>query len=171
MCQLCDRPDLTMADHVEHVRALVAVDRFAVQSVQGSRTSAECSYTVGLTEQGLPELVVLAVRPTEAHRLLRAWGDYLLDDSLVLAGEALTWGPWTMEAVEVAQPAEHLVLASVLYGDRVRALQLAWCDSAGKWPWQPGHRARRAGQPLLGERAPCWCDEHRPDRLDVPPHV
>ena len=171
MCDLCDRPDLTMDAYLDELRDLVARGRFAVQSVEGSRTSAELSYTVGLTAYGLPELVVVALRPAEAHELLARWGDYLLDESLVLPGEALTSGPYVMEAVEVARPGDHLQVAAALYGDRVRALQLAWCDSAGRWPWQPGHRARRAGQPMLGERGPWYCDEHRPDRLDVPPHL
>jgi hypothetical protein len=66
----------------------------------------------------------------------------------------------------VEQPQEHLLMAARLYGDRVRGLQLAWADARGVWPWEPG---RRAGQPLLGRRAPGYCEEHRPDRLDVPP--
>jgi hypothetical protein len=61
-------------------------------------------------------------------------------------------------------------LAVAVHGPAVRALQLAWCDAAGRWPWEPGHRARRAGEPVLGRRAPWHCDEHRQDRLDVPPH-
>ncbi len=135
MCELCDRPDLTMADFLDHVRQVVASERFAVQCVEGSRTSPEFGCTVGLTAYGLPELVVVSLRPPEARRLLRLWGDYLLDDSLVLAGERLTSGPYVMEAVEVARPADHLRVAAALYGQRVRALQLAWCDSAGRWPW------------------------------------
>ena len=171
MCEMCDRPELTMDAYLDRLRDLVAEQRFAVQSVEGSTTTAELSYSVGLTAQGLPELVVLGLRPPEAHSLLVSAAEYLLDEALVLPGEALTCGPWVMEAVEVARPAEHLRVATALYGDGVRALQLAWCDSAGRWPWQLGHRARRAGQPMLGERAPAYCDEHRPDRLDVPPHL
>jgi hypothetical protein len=170
MCQLCDRPDLTMDAYLDAVRDRLTRDRFLVQAVSGSMTRAELSYTVGLTASGLPELVVLGVRAEEAQRLLTSWGEYVLDGSVVLPGEALTCGPWVMEAVAVARPTDHLRVAAALYGDAVRGLQLAWCDSAGRWPWQPGHRARRAGQPLLGERAPAYCDEHRPDRLDVPPH-
>lgn len=67
-------------------------------------------------------------------------------------------------------PEEHLLVAHRFYGDRLRALQLVWADAAGRWPWDPGHRARRAGQPVLGPRAPWYCQEHSPDRLDVPPH-
>jgi len=171
MCQLCDQPALTTEEYDDQIRALVGEHRFAIQAVGGSRCQAEFSYTVGLTAHGLPELVVTGVRAADASRLLRHWGDYLLDTSLVLPGETLESGPWLMEAVEVEQPQEHLFTAVRIYGEQVRALQLAWADQRGVWPWEPGHRARRAGQPLLGRRAPCFCDEHRPDRLDVPPSL
>lgn len=170
MCDLCNHPEMTMDDYLDHVRARLTRERFVLQSVLGSATEAECTYSIGLTAHGLPELIVMGRRPAEASRLVGLWGDYLLDQSLVLPGEALTSGPYVMEAVQVARPNEHLRVAVALYGPAVRALQLTWCDSAGRWPWQPGHRARRAGQPLLGERAPAYCEEHRPDRLDVPPH-
>lgn len=171
MCQLCDEPDLTTQEYDDRMRGLIDRHRFAIQSVGGSRCHAELSYTVGLTAHGLPELVVAGVRVADASRLLRQWGDYLLDTSPVLPGETLESGPWLMEAVEVEQPQEHLSTAIRIFGKQVRGLQLAWADSRGVWPWERGHRARRAGQPLLGRRAPFFCDEHRPDRLDVPPSL
>jgi len=170
MCDRCDQPDLTMDAYLARLRDRLTRERFLVQSVLGSATHAEYSYSIGLAKHGLPELVVLGVRPAEAVRLVETWADYLLDKSLVLAGERLGCGPFVMEAIEVERPEEHLQLAIALHGGPVRALQLAWADQGGRWPWEPGHQARRAGQPLLGARAPWYCEEHRPDRLDVPPH-
>jgi hypothetical protein len=170
MCEMRDQPDLTMDGYVSRIRELLTRQRFVVQGVTGSTDQAEMSYSVGLTAHGLPELIVLGVRHAEAQRLLHVWGDYLLDQSLVVPGEHLTCGPFVMEAVEVERPQDHLLLAELLYGPAVRALQLAWADHRGRWPWAVGHRARRAGQPVLGQRAPGYCDGHRPDRLDVPPH-
>lgn len=170
MCEICDRPDLTMDDVLSTIVDRIARHRFTTVSVEGARCTAEFSYTVGLTGHGLPELVVLAQRPETAVRLVQMWGDYLLDDSSVLPGELLRTGPWLLEAVQVSRPKEHLLVADQLYGADVRALQLVWADPRGRWPWEPGHRARRAGQPVLGDRAPQYCDEHAP-RLDVPPHL
>ena len=170
MCDRCDQPDLTMEVYVERLRDRLTRERFLVQSVLGSAREAEYSYSVGLAAHGPPELVVVGVRPAEAVRLVELWGNYLLDESLILPGETLGCGPFTLEAVEVEHPEQHLQLAVALHGGPVRALQLAWADSRGRWPWDPGHQARRAGQPLLGTRAPVYCHEHQPDRLDVPPH-
>jgi hypothetical protein len=169
---VCDQCDLSGPDDlVQRVQGAIARRGFGIVSVMGSARSPEFSYTVGLTEQGLPELVVLAVRPAEAVRLLDVWADYLREKSVVLPGETLESGPWLLEAVAVERPEEHLLVAHHLYGERLRALQLVWADDAGRWPWDPAHRAQRAGQPLLGARAPWYCEEHSPNRLDVPPHL
>jgi hypothetical protein len=126
--------DLTVDAYVDRVGTRLTRERFVVQSVEGSARNAEFSYSVGLTAHGLPELIVLGVRPADAHPLIPLWADYVLDESLVLPGETLRCGRFVMEVVEVARPAEHLALAAVLYGESVRALQLACADDAGVWP-------------------------------------
>ena len=171
MCDLCHDPKATPERVLDGIRADISAQRFTTVSIAGSARSAELSYTVGLTEHALPELVVTAVRHQQAVGLLRTWGDCLLDESAVLPGESLRDGWWVLEAVAVERPREHLLLADALYGQRLQGLQLAWADDRGLWPWEPGHRARRAGQPLLGRRAPQYCCEHSPTRLDVPPHL
>lgn len=171
MCDQCGMAQCNSDDVFERVEAAIATTGFGIVSVLGSARSAEFSYTVGLTEQLLPELIVTAVRPPDAVRLLDIWASYLTEKSAVLPGETLETGPWLLEAVAVDRPAEHLLIADSFYGERVRALQLVWADAAGRWPWEPGHRARRAGQPVLGERAAWYCPEHSPNVLDVPPHL
>lgn len=165
MCVRCDRPNLTTEAYGEQILQLVAQNRFAVQRVSGSRETAELAYTVGLTSHGLPELVITGLQAQKASRLLNHWADYLLDVSLVLPGETLEVRGSFFEAIEVAAPEDHLFVAVQLYGEVVRGLQLAWSDDRGRPPWHPGHRARRAGQPLLGERADLFCGEHRLDVL------
>lgn len=76
-----------------------------------------------------------------------------------------------MEAVEVERPHDHLFTASRLFGESLSALQLAWADARGYKPWEPEHRARKAGQPLLGKRALVFCHERRRDLLDVSAHL
>lgn len=171
MCTMCDRPDLTRDDVFDSIRAVIARRRFGVVGVEGSTREAEFSYTVGLTEHGLPELVVTGLRPDRATGLLEVWADYLLAGSVVLPGESLRTGRWVLEAVQVDRPEQHLLIADEFYGEGVRGLQLVWADPSGRWPWEPRFRARSAGQPLLGARAPWFCPEHARDRLDVPPHL
>lgn len=66
MCDLCDRPDLTGDDVLENISEQISRNRFTAVSVGGSRTAAEFSYTVGLTELGSPELIVTGLRSAGA---------------------------------------------------------------------------------------------------------
>jgi len=58
-----------------------------------------------------------------------------------------------LEVVRVDHPDAHLDIALALFGPEVRALQLVWADDRGHWPWHPGFRANKGGQPVLGRRA------------------
>lgn len=120
-----------------------------MRSVRGSVSAAECSCSVGLAAQGLPELVVVGVRSDDARQLVEPWGTYLLDESIVLPGEALVSGPFVMEAVEVERPEDHLGLAVAVYGCGVRVFS---------WPG-PTTGAGGRGKPGTGPGAPgsrCW---------------
>jgi hypothetical protein len=55
-----------------------------------------------------------------------------------------------VQFIEVEVPDVHLPVADALYGPSMRALQIVWRDDHGRWPWDPGHRAGRGGQPVLG---------------------
>jgi hypothetical protein len=121
-------------------------------------------YTVGLTERGLPEVVVYGLRLKTGMLVLDDLAGRLLDgveapdgvdvpDLLPdVAGTQLWDVSWLQDPLDAA---------SRLYGDRVRARQLVVPDGAGRPPWdddyetphlQPvlfvpptGHGPRRAG--------------------------
>lgn len=151
MCMRCDDPELSFDEYLDRVIVpLVRQNGWAVQGVSGRRPFA---YTVGLTDCGLPELVVTGMRDGPAATLLHSVAASALHAEPT-AGERLVLpGGLTLEAVVVDRPQDHLSTALALYGDEVRALQLVWPDARGRYPWDRGHRAVRAGQPLLGRRA------------------
>lgn len=147
MCWLCDHPDATFATYVdEQVQPMIDQRGWAVQSVTSTSTRARFRYTVGLTVLGLPELVVTG-RPPHGAVLLNALAPRIGEAK---PGTQLRWHGIALEVVDVPHPEAHLFTATGLYGeDRVRARQLAWADSQGRWPWDPG----AGGQPVLGPRA------------------
>lgn len=149
MCLQCAHPELTYADYLDLViLPLVRQRGWAVQGVGGRRPFA---YTVGLTECGLSELIVTGLRQVAAASLLNAAVLLALQDEPE-TGRALDVGSRRVHVVRVDRPEDHLLTATALYGDAVRALQLVWPDERGLYPWQLGHRSVRRGQPLLGRR-------------------
>ena len=147
MCWMCDTPGASFEVYLDDVVRPV-IDRcgWAVQAVGARGGWPELAYTVGLTAQGRPELVVSGKSPPAAHELLEA----------VLAGDPpragyrydLPLGP-PLQVVRVTSPARRLTVARALYGARVAGTQLVWADGRGRWPWET--RSAR-WQHVLGDR-------------------
>jgi Domain of unknown function (DUF4262) len=154
MCWLCDHPDATHIDYLEHIRGIIASCGFAVQGVEGDRHWAPWAYTVGLTGYGRPELLVTGLSYARSAQLLNDVAAHVLHAEAPKPGEVvpLVDGP-VIEIVEVAEPTVHLAVAVDIYGFGIRALQLVHADDRGHWPWEVGFRGGRGGQPVLGVRA------------------
>jgi Domain of unknown function (DUF4262) len=154
MCWECDHPESSHQDYLDHMQGLI--DRFgwAVVGVEGDGIHPPWAYTLGLTPHGRPELVVTGLPLPRATWLLNAVASYVLDTAIPRPGEeVLVEGGPLMEVVAIAQPGAHLAIAVEFYGPAVQALQLAYVDDRGHWPWDTGFRGRRGGQPVLGMRA------------------
>ncbi len=154
MCWQYDHPEATWQDYIEHVRGILDHHCWLVQEVERDRRQAPYAYTVGLTGHDRPELVVTGMRYERAVRLLDGMAAHLLHAEAPAPGEVvpLAGGP-VVEIVQVAEPAVHLLVAAACYGAGVSALQLAYADDRGHWPWERGFRGGRGGQPVLGARA------------------
>jgi len=153
MCWTCGHPGSTYQDYLEHMRGLMVQHGWAVQEVEGDRIHPPYAYTLGLTECGLPELVITGLTLPRASRLLNRFAEHMVHAEPPAAGERipLVGGP-LVEIVELPHPDAHLNTAVALFGRELRALQLVWADDRGRWPWDREFRCRRGGQPVLGPR-------------------
>ncbi len=143
----------TEAELLDDLRALVRQFGWAVQDVDAGPDPDDvpCSYTVGLTAMGHPELVVVGLPSSAAHDYL-----YLAVEAVRLgrrfeAGmrtEALTGSNAPVVFVE-AVDTSRLTAVGEIYGT-VEALQLVWPDSSGHLPWEGDYRNPPGTQPLLG---------------------
>ncbi len=132
----------------EEVLPIIARCGWMVQAVEGSGPYAPFAYTVGLTARGLPELLVTGLQDTAAATILNrvAAGPELAP------GDIFDFDGRNVEVVHVPHPEAHLYVAHDLYGDRLRAVQLAWQDERGHFPLVQGP-SRRPGRPA-GSGAP-----------------
>lgn len=151
MCSACEDPD--RSGYLERLREGVAERGWMVQGVVNSGSYPPWAYTIGLSGYDLPELVVTGLPVVAAGKLLNDVASRVLGSSPPAAGErvALPGGP-LVEVVALAEPSAHLMVATALYGNEIRALQLVHADSCGRFPWSPDYRGGRGGQPVLGVR-------------------
>jgi hypothetical protein len=153
MCWLCDHPEATREDYHDVLRRTVREHGWAVQYVEDDRIPF--AYTVGLHEAGVPELLVTAVSPERARRLLNSVAHYTVRERVPAPGDTINLPDgWHGEFVKVAQPDAHMTFAVELYGSDVRALQIVWRDKQGHSPWCPDFNIGGLRQPVLGVRGP-----------------
>ena len=150
MCWTCDHPDATEEDTLDVYRAIVRRRGYALCAVEAEGDLPWLVHTVGLTGEGLPELVVTGAPAEVAAALLDDVAEHCILDGVPAPGQRLVTGTGTtVELVEVHRPEAHLHVATALFA-RVRAVQLVWPDARGRYPWASGDRSR---QPVLGPRA------------------
>ncbi|MET0863030.1 MAG: DUF4262 domain-containing protein [Nakamurella sp.] len=154
MCWKCDNPQATEVDEELHLWGLI--DRFgwAVQYIEPGRRTLPWGYTVGLSAYGQPELVATGLRPEPLMNLLNSLAQHFMHKPSPEPGSRvhLIDGP-VVEFVELSQPSAHLYAAVQMFGPRIRGIQAVHADDRGHWPWHPGFRGGRGGQPVLGPRA------------------
>jgi hypothetical protein len=150
MCWTCDHPGSTRDDYLNELRAKILRCGWAVQYVESNQVPF--AYTVGLTRDRLPELLITGVSPRRAVRLLNSVARGTANPLTLGAQMTIPSGP-LVEIVEVEQPDAHLYMAVEIFGSDLEAWQLVWSDRGGRWPWSSDFNDGRGGQPVLGRRA------------------
>lgn len=153
MCWRCDNPDVPYEVYLALVRSTIDQEGWFVQAVGGDRLHPPFAYTVGLTENGWPELLVSGLSQRLSGALLNQ-----VAHNIMFHGE----GPFShgqliahrygrsLEIVRMPEPSAHLYTAVNTYGPAISAQQLVYADDRGRWPWDLGFRGR---QRVLGPRA------------------
>lgn len=134
------------------VRGLIAEHGWAVQGVFPTTDApgVPFAYTVGLTAQRLPELVIYGLAPAAAHPILNIAATRMRDEGPLTPGEPVSRviDGFDVAVREVSDPTD-LAMARRFYG-AVQALQLVWPDAHGRFPWHTGYEGPRDAQPLTG---------------------
>lgn len=152
MCWQCDNPDGSLEDYFDILRATMRDSGWAIQGVEDPRLPY--SYTIGLHQWGLPELVVTGEQPSRTAELLNNVArDAICGVPLTPGTQFRVKSGLLIEVVDVDHPEAHLNYAFGVQGPGVRALQLVWADSHGRWPWSASFRPGKRRQPVLGVRA------------------
>jgi hypothetical protein len=153
MCWVCEHPESTREDRLQYVRGLLDQHCWIVVGVHEERYRPTYSYTVGLSDHGLPELVITGLPKQRAADLLTRAASNVLNGAALAPGKRIRAADgMAVEVVQVAEPGAHMDVAGELYGRQLVALQLVYADRRGRWPWDGRFRGGRGGQPVLGVR-------------------
>jgi hypothetical protein len=152
MCWQCDNPHGTLDDYLDILRDTVKDHGWAVQYVESERRPF--TYTIGLHDLGLPELLITGLPPQTSARLLNSIAHQIVDDGVFLrpAMHIDYQSEFLLEVVEIEHPDVHLKFAVEICGPKIRAFQLVWTDDHRRWPWDRGWSHGRRRQPVLGVR-------------------
>ncbi|GBG14515.1 chemotaxis protein [Novimethylophilus kurashikiensis] len=153
-CECCRLgPD----EYLEQVEAIIEQYGLAVIP-----TGTECagrpvkfSYTVGLSSQGMPELIVFSMPPDISQPILNHAANLLRKNALAF-DEPVQFKflplPLVFKKVPAGAAEDFICVANVRAGEPLPAVQVVWCDADGNFPWQAGFDERaKFAQPLLFE--------------------
>ena len=145
-----DEPTQQMLDLIEQFGWGV---RHVMNGIDDPTDELPFSYTVGLTAMNHPEIVQVGLPREPAHDFLNLVGEMVKEGHRFEAGsqtDKLTGIGYPVAFIE-AVDVSGLTAVSTIYGS-VDALQLVWCDSAGRLPWDDGYSQDASPQTLLGPR-------------------
>jgi hypothetical protein len=96
------------------------------------------SYTVGLSDSDLPEIVVFGLPPVSAHAILNDAAKLLKEDKLPLDTpiSELANLPVVCKQVPAERGVGYINVANTRAGKPVNLIQLVWPDKEGHFPWQ-----------------------------------
>lgn len=146
---------VAIADYLTLVRSRIEAEALVVQHVLPEPGGVGHSYTLGLTDAGLPELWLSGLAPVHAARILedvavKAFTEGGLEPGFIDVGWSTSLrvrGPVALEEAEVfvaLQMWPHPFVVSVL--------QVCWPDTAGRFPEDDGYDGERFPQRVLGLR-------------------
>ncbi len=137
----------------EKLEALVRSRGWAVVTVSGS---PGFSYSVGLAERELPEIIVFGVGTEQGPKIVGDYARSVIERGPMAINSALEGVIDGFRAVlrRLTSPEaeQYLKAAWVRSAGAMTAMQMVWPDPKGNFPWEGGFDASFLSfQPLLGE--------------------
>lgn len=131
---------------------------FSMIHVFGSETNASFTYTIGLVNKGLPELIMFGVPMQIVGHIWNIYYDQLItgqrEPILGLSDEFFTSPVYAIECDPALVVEEYGVQAARFAGAigvPIRFNQWVFCDKEGKFPWDADFAEEFKGmQPMLG---------------------
>ena len=138
-------------EYMAEIEEKIAAHGWAVQGVGGDDEDPSFAYTVGLADQGRPELVMFGLPIQIMHGLLNDLARQDLPEPGSFISEVANL-PLRLDAVVPEKAKEYLTIANRHAQRVVEAVQVVWPDREGLFPGDDGvdQEMMDKAQPLLG---------------------
>lgn len=163
MCDRCDQVDESDPAQVRRwlerqaawLSDKVARVGWAIQAVEVSADAPPFAYTIGLWNLGHPEIVVFGLDFGCSVHLLDALARGVANGgSRLRDGDEVAADGLPVRLFGVRNPGDIVFRANQFFAmapdESVPVLQAIYPDDSGVWPWEPGCRLPRGGQPMPG---------------------
>ncbi len=143
----------------QHVEPLIRRHGWMIQGVGGGEEELSYAYTIGLSQDGHPEILVFGLAQEVFHPMLNE-----LAGRVVQGGQGLPLrhriddvATYPIQLIPIARPYRTHQYAFFNVARRfyrtviVNAVQLVWPDAMGRFPWEDGFDTRYA-TPILDMR-------------------
>jgi hypothetical protein len=145
-------PDV--AAYLRAVRSKISEHGWALQHIDpADQEDLPFTYTVGLANAGLPELIIVGLPFPVSAGYLNHFAKLSLSSELTPGDRHDVQTPskivrWLVARVSPGNASQYLGVAEAIHGAPVAGLQLIWPDTDGRLPGDPGY-IPSSSQPLL----------------------
>jgi Domain of unknown function (DUF4262) len=158
-CMMCGPEGLTAQEAEDRIKADIARDGWSDMGISAhpdDEWTPPHNYTVGLSEYGHPDLVLIGLPNGLAHECLRPAVGHIMEGKAYLPH---SYSKDVLKDMDVAfLPVDNMLneefpmTATVrIYGERCTGMQLVWPDRNNRFPWHWDYDdTYREYQPLLG---------------------
>jgi len=132
---------------------MIAQHGWMIQGVGAGEGEPSFSYTIGLTEKNLPELITIGLPLQVAHSILNelarrsSIGQSIEGEHTNLANMPLRVR--VVESLKIIETKYAMGVSDVYPTHHRQYLQLVWPDTEGRFPGESGYDSERFRQPML----------------------
>jgi hypothetical protein len=117
------------------------------------------NYTVGMVDHQLPEIICVGLPITVSHHIINDICNRMMDGLKIKTNKQ--YDQFSNLPLQFIEVNEDHVIDKMCLSTRTakrsdfKALQMVWCDTKGKFPWEDNFETKFiSAQPLLNEKIP-----------------
>lgn len=128
-------------EYIKRVKSLISEHGFMIQSVFGSDTSSQFSYSIGFHNFGWPEIIIVGLSRHKSHAIISNIKNEMETNKIILAGSIMKdLANLKTAFISVSEKSKKEYCTQIFNYYKhwnFDVLQLVWPDKNEKFHWEP----------------------------------